>query len=207
MEALVVDGMSSDKTREIVKEYAQKGNTVNLIDNHSFTAPAGMNVGIKEAKGQAVVIMGAHAIYAKDYVSKCVKYLNQYNADAVGGLMQTLSGSKTLKAKAIALALSSSFGVGNSYFRTGVKEPKLVDTVPFGCYRKEVFDKIGNFNKNLTRNHDIEFNLRLKKAGGKILLVPDIKSYYYARATFRELFRNNFQNGFWVIFDGVTCDM
>ena len=140
--------------------------------------------------------MGAHTIYTKNYISKCIIYLNQYHVDVVGGLIQTLPGAETLKAKAIALVLSSPFGVGNSYFRIGIKEPKFVDTVPFGCYRREVFDKIGLFDEDLIRNQDDEFNLRLIKNGGKILLVPDIVSKYYARDKFLKLWNMYYQYGY-----------
>ena len=82
-----------------------------------------------------------------------------------------------------------------------------MDTVPFGAYRREVFNKIGLFNERLIRNQDLEFNLRLKKAGGKILLVPDIVSYYYARSTLRALAKNNFSNGYWVIYSTKFAKM
>lgn len=196
IDVLVVDGMSTDKTCEIVKKYAQKSNTVKFFDNPKFTTPGGMNIGVREASGQVIVIMGAHTIYTKNYISKCIIYLNQYHVDVVGGLIQTLPGAETLKAKAIALVLSSPFGVGNSYFRTGIKEPKFVDTVPFGCYRREVFDKIGFFDEDLIRNQDDEFNLRLIKSGGKILLVPDIVSKYYARDKFLKLWNMYYQYGY-----------
>ncbi|HRV03184.1 MAG TPA: glycosyltransferase family 2 protein, partial [Mesotoga sp.] len=94
---------------------------------------------------------------------------------------------------------SSPLGVGGAKFRTGVAKPTEVDTVPFGCYKREVFDRIGYFNEKLVRNQDIEFNLRLKRAGGKIILFPDIELTYYSRSTYKELWRNNFGNGFWVI--------
>ena len=196
---LFVDGQSIDRTRMIIEEYVKSYPFIRLLNNPRKTVPFALNKGITEAEGKIIIILSAHAYYPPDYVSKCVKHLNKYKVYNVGGIFETLPGAKTLKAMAIALTLSSPFGVGNSYFRTGIKEPRLVDTVPFGCYHKEIFEKNGNFNENLTRNQDIEFNLRLKKAGCKILLVPDIKSYYYARSTFKELFMNNFQNGFWVI--------
>ena len=200
MEVLVVDGASVDGTRVVVDGFVQRNFFIRILDNPRKIASFALNKGINEAKGEVVIRMDAHAQYPSDYVSKCVKYLNEYAVDNVGGVCLTLPGAETLKAKAITLALSTPFGVGNSYFRIGTKEPKIVDTVPFGCYRRGVFERIGNFNENLVRNQDIEFNLRLKKAGGKILLVPDIKSYYYARDNFRDLFRNNFENGFWVIY-------
>ncbi len=151
--------------------------------------------------------MDAHNTYEKDYISKCVRNLKDFNADNVGGVWITEPGADTIVAKSIALALCHPFGVGNAYFRIGLKEPKEVDTVPFGTYHKRIFDKIGMFNEHLVRNQDIELNLRLKKSGGKILLLPDIISYYHARSTLKALAINNFWNGFWVIYSTNFADM
>lgn len=200
LEILVVDGMSKDRTRQIVDEYIKQYSFINLLDNPKMIAPSALNIGIENAKGEIIMRMDAHATYEKDYISKCVNYMKKYEADNVGGKMITISGNDGLVSKAIVLVLSHRFGVGDSYFRIGTKEPKFVDTVPFGCYKKEVFEKIGLFNESLVRNQDIEFNLRLKKAGGKILLVPDIVSYYYARSNLKSLFMQNFGNGLWVIY-------
>lgn len=200
LEVLFVDGMSEDGTSEIIEKYAQQSPNIKLLDNPKKIAPAAMNLGIKEAKGNVIIRMDAHNEYPKDYISKIVYCLEKSGADNVGGICSTLPGADTLQAKAIAFALSSPFGVGNSLFRIGVKEPTYVDTVPFGAYKKEVFDKVGLFNENLVRNQDIEFNLRLKKAGGEILLVPDIVSFYHARSNLKSLAKNNFRNGLWVIY-------
>jgi len=200
LEILVVDGMSQDRTRQVVDEYIKQFPFIKLIDNPKKIIPSALNLGIKNAKGEVIMRMDAHATYEKDYISKCVNYMKKYEADNVGGKMITISGNDGLVSKAIVLVLSHRFGVGDSYFRIGTKEPKFVDTVPFGCYKKEVFEKIGLFNESLVRNQDIEFNLRLKKAGGKILLVPDIVSYYYARSNLKSLFMQNFGNGLWVIY-------
>ncbi|MFH1096813.1 MAG: glycosyltransferase family 2 protein [Candidatus Desantisbacteria bacterium] len=200
LEVLVVDGMSEDGTRVVIEKYAQQSTNIKLLNNLGKIVPTAMNLGIKKAKGDIIIRVDAHNIYPKDYISKTVYWLEKTNADNVGGIWVTLPATDTLKAKAIALSLSSPFGVGNSMFRIGVKEPTYVDTVPFGAYRKEVFDKVGLFNEELVRNQDIEFNLRLKKAGGEILLVADIISYYQARSNLKDLFKQNFLNGFWVIY-------
>jgi glycosyltransferase involved in cell wall biosynthesis len=200
IELLVVDGMSEDNTRAIVKEYVKKYQYIKLIDNPDKIAPCALNIGIKNAKGEIIMRMDAHTHYEHGYIGKCIKSLQEYNADNVGGVCITLPSDVTLVSQSIALALSHRFGVGNVYFRIGSKEPRHVDTVPFGCYRRGVFDEIGLFNENLVRNQDLELNLRLKRAGGNILLVPDLVSYYHARSNFKDLFKQNFWNGFWVIY-------
>ena len=200
IEVLVIDGMSEDKTREIVKNIIKKHSFIKLLDNPLKIVPTALNIGIKIAKGKVLIRMDAHNIYENNYISKSVEYLNLYKVDNVGGVCYTIRGDDTIVAESIASVLTHPFGVGNSYFRIGIKEPKFVDTVPFGCYKKEVFEKIGLFDENLVRNQDIEFNLRLKKRGGKILLVPEIRSYYFARSTLPALAKNNFLNGFWIIY-------
>lgn len=199
-EIIIVDGMSKDKTREIIEQYEKQYPFIRLIDNPKIIAPSAMNIGIINAKGTVIIRMDAHNIYEKDYISKCVKYLNEYDVDNVGGIWITMPANNTTINKAITYALSSPFGVGNSYFRIGVNEPRYVDTVPFGCYRKEIFDKIGLFNEKLIRTQDIELNARLRRNGGKILLSPDIKSYYYARPTLRKLCKQYFATAKWKIY-------
>jgi GT2 family glycosyltransferase len=126
--------------------------------------------------------------------------LKEYQADNVGGAIKTIPQKNTLIAKAIAICLSSFLGAGTSYFRIGTKESRWVDTVFGGCYKKEVFEKIGLFDERLIRSQDIEFNRRLRKAGGKILLVPEIKAFYYPHSNFRKFLKHNFNDGFWTTY-------
>ena len=199
IEVIVVDGMSEDRTREIVTEISERDDRVLLVDNERKITPVAMNLGIKASKGGYIFFSGAHSEMPSDYVSKCIKHAIKSGADNVGGVMKTEPRVKSAVGIAISKVLSSPLGVGGAKFRTGVSKPTEVDTVPFGCYKREVFDRIGYFNEKLVRNQDIEFNLRLKRAGGKIILFPDIKLTYYSRSTFKELWKNNFGNGFWVI--------
>ncbi len=200
LEILVVDGISEDRTREILEEYAKKFHFIKALENPKKFTPFGLNLGIKQAKGEIVIRMDGHATYEKDYISKCVNYLNKYKVDNVGGVMETIPAEKNIISKSIAFSLSHPFGTGGSYFRTGSKNPRWVDTVFGGCYRKEIFKKIGFFNENLKRSQDIEFNLRLKRAGGKILLAPDIVSYYYPKSKLGDFFQHNFTDGIWSIY-------
>ena len=200
MEVLVVDGMSEDGTRKVIGEYTKKYLFIKVLDNPKKISPCALNIGIKNAKGEIILIMDAHAACQNNYISRCVKYLYEYNVDNVGGTMVTLPKTEGFMGKAIVKVLTSCFGVGNADFRTGVNQPKETDTVFGGCYRREVFDKIGYFNENLVSSQDMDFNIRLKKQGGKIMLFPDIISYYYTRSDFKSFCKNNFRNGFWAIY-------
>lgn len=199
LEILVVDGQSEDGARDIVNGYSLKFPYIKLLDNPEKYTPFALNIGIKEAKGDIIVRIDSHADYAKDYIAKCVDYLDKYQADNVGGAIKTVSSENTLMSKSIAICMSSLFGTGNSYFRIGSEKPREVDTVFGGCYKKEVFKKIGLFNEKLKRSQDMEFNMRLKRAGGKIILAPDIVSYYHPKSTFKEFFVHNFTDGEWAI--------
>ncbi len=195
-EILVVDGMSTDKTREIVKQFKSTYDNIKLFDNPNKTVPYALNIGIKNAIGNVIVRIDGHAVIEKDYLWQCVKYLESTGAECVGGVIESIN--ETYIGKAIALAMSSPFGVGNARFRTSGEEG-FVDCLAFGAYRREVFDKIGNFDEEFVRCQDDEFNYRLRKFGGKIFLTPKIKSYYYPRSNLKKLWRQYFQYGFWKI--------
>lgn len=199
LEILFVDGMSTDKTREIISKYSQQHNFIKILENPNIFTPYAFNLGIKNAKGDVIITMGAHTTYSANYISTIVKNLSEGQADCVGSVAQTLPGDNSAMAKAIALALSSPFGVGNSYMRTGSKNSRYVDAASCPAFKKEVFDRIGLFDEKLVHSQDMEFNLRLKKAGGKILLNPDITSYYYARPNYKSFCQHNFRNGKWAV--------
>ena len=200
LEVLVVDGASDDGTRALIEQYAKRYAFIKLIDNPQKTTPVGLNIGITMAAGEYIMILSSHSKIHWNFIRQNVQHIEKTEADCVGGGIVTLPSQQDEMGLAIALSLSNAFGVGNSSFRTGVENTKEVDTVPYGCYRKEVFHKVGLFNQHLIRNQDIEFNLRLKRQGGKILLVPGIVSYYFARSTIKALLRQSFANGFWVIY-------
>ena len=199
IEVLVIDGRSEDRTREIVQRYIEKYPFVRLLDNPKKGRPAALNIGIREARGDFILRMDAHAAIEAKYITKCMEYLTSYNADIVGGRTITLPQRPTLLGKAIALALSHPFGVGTSYFRVGSKEPKWVDTVFCGYYKRKVFEKVGRFDERIELSEDINYHLRVKEAGFKILLVPEIVNYYWARSDLRSFYKHNFRNGMWAI--------
>lgn len=194
-EILVVDGRSEDRSREIVRKIAEEHPTVRLLDNPKRITSAGLNIGVKEARGDVVNILGAHSYVAEDYLSQMVYYLHKTGADCVGPAWNTIG--TTFQARAIALAMSSRFGVGNALYRVS-KQEGYVDTCGFATYRKEVFDKIGFFDEGFVRsNEDFEFNRRLIHAGGRIYMTPAVKAYYYSRGTTKDLFRQYFRYGYW----------
>lgn len=196
LEILLVDGMSKDKTRDIIANYAEKYPCLRLVDNPQQTVPYAMNNGIKSAKGDIIIRLDAHAEYPSNYFSMLVKKLNELEgADNVGGVCITLPCNDTSVAVSIAECLSNKFGMGNSYFRVGAKKVMSVDTVPFGCFRKTLFDKIGFYDTDMIRNQDDELNGRIIKNGGKIYLLPDVEIKYFARDKISKVKKMFYQYG------------
>jgi glycosyltransferase involved in cell wall biosynthesis len=195
-EIMCVDGMSTDKTTDIIKEYSARDGRVKLVVNTAKITPVAMNLGIKQSKGDFIMIVSCHAEYAFDNINKCLEVIERTKADHVGGYMTTLPGKNTTVGMAIAAATSCAFGVGNSIFRLKGPEQE-VDTVPFGMYRRAVFEKIGLYDERLVRNQDIELNHRLRRAGGRIIISPEINVSYYNRSTYSGLWQQSFNNGVW----------
>jgi len=203
MEWIFIDGGSSDNTVLIIKKYMQKyPELIKLYDNPNKTVPYAMNIGIKSSVGKYIILLNAHSEYSEDYISKCVYYLEKTDADNVGGVIETKG--KGYVGNAIALMLSSKFGVGDSKFRTNGKSG-YVDTVPFGAFRREVFTKYGLYNEKLTRNQDIELNYRIRKNGGKIYMAEDIKLKYYCRNRIKEIVAMAIKDGKWNVITMKLC--
>ena len=199
MEVFVVDGKSNDNTQEIVNEYSRKYEFIHLLINEKKIVPYAMNLGIKKSTGDYIIRLDAHGVFPSNYFSELVLWSKKLNADNIGALWTTDVKNKNPKTNAIKKVLSNKFGVGDSLFRIGINKVTEVDTVPFGCYKKEVFEKVGLYDERLERDQDIELNKRLKKNGGRIFLLPDISSTYYARETFSGIAKNNYRTGLWNI--------
>lgn len=199
-EVIVIDGCSNDMTVKIAHKIAadyKNGPIVRFLENEKKNLASGWNLGIKNAKGDLVVRIDAHGYADKDFIRKNVEtIINIPDATCVGGSMETKSISK--RGKLIADILSSPFGIGNSKFRYS-KKAEYVDTVAFGMYRKEIFDQVGFFDETLQRNQDNDMHRRIRKAGGKFYLNPEIKSVYYARDTLKGMMKQGFKNGYWNI--------
>jgi glycosyltransferase involved in cell wall biosynthesis len=195
MEILVVDGMSDDGTREIVTRLSKADSRVMILDNPKRITPAAMNIGLKAARGELFIRVDGHVEIPTDFVSKSIRSLHEHpQAWVAGGYIKTVADS--FAGKAIAAALQSPIGVGNSRFRLGDYEG-WVDTLAFGVHHKWVVDRIGYFDEELVRNQDDEFNLRIILAGGKIWMSKAIQSTYFSRGSLCKLWKQYFQYGFW----------
>ena len=181
MEIFFIDGMSGDRTVQIVNEYCVKYPFIKLLENPHRVVPYAMNIGIKASKGEVILRLDGHCEYPQNYFSCLVDNLKKYDADNVGGVFITLPCNETNISYAIAECLKNPFGMGNSLHRIGAKENVKTDSVPFGCFKREVFDKVGFYDEELIRNQDDELNARIIKNGGSIYLIPTLGIKYFVR--------------------------
>ena len=198
-EIIIIDGKSKDGTLEKIKILQKKYPNIFIYINEKQITPCALNIGIKASQGKYIIRLDAHAEYCDGYIDKTINFLenSDKNIMNVGGIIKTHSSKKNLISDTIALVLSSKFGVGNSFFRTSNSEKRIfVETVPFGGFKKEIFEIVGLFNEDEPRNEDLELNDRIIKAGYKIVLIPELESIYYSRSTFKSFFYQAFDNGF-----------
>ena len=193
-EVLVADGLSDDGTREILIRMADEDSRLSIVDNPGGIVSTGLNGAIRVARGKIIIRMDAHTNYATDYVSQCVQLLSETAADNVGG--PWIARGEGRIGKAIAAAFQSPFANGGARGHNA-NHSGPVDTVYLGCWRREIFDRIGFFDEELVRNQDDEFNFRLARSGGKIWQSVKIKSWYHPRESLRHLFAQYFQYGYW----------
>jgi len=192
-EIIVADGMSDDGTREILQQYAAKYRQIRMIDNPKRITAAALNAGIRAARGDIIMRMDAHTEYSPDYIRNCVEVQHTTGADNVGGPM-VAKGNGYL-GRAIAAAYDSPFASGGALSHD-LSYEGLVDTVYLGCWRRDIFQKVGLFDETLSPNEDDEFNLRLTRAGLKVWQSPKIRTVYNARPTLWALWGQYFQYGF-----------
>ncbi len=195
LEVLFIDGRSTDKTRAIIEKYTKEYSYIRLLDNPQQVVPYALNKGVEASKGEVVMRIDGHCVYPTNYVSELVHYLYELEADNVGGVWNTQPAKETAICQAIALASSHPFGVGGSMHKIGASEIMETDTVPFGCYKREVFEKAGLFDTELVRNQDDEFNGRLLNKGGKIFLIPQVIINYTARDSLKKMRHMYYQYG------------
>ncbi len=190
-EVIAVDGGSTDGSRELVEAMRERLPNLRVLENRGKHTARGLNIGLAFAQGEVIARVDAHAAVAPSFLRESVAALRRTNADVVGGPIETLGEGPV--GEAVALAVSSPFGVGNAVFRYSQRE-QWTDTVAFPAYRRDVFDRIGPFAE-IEGGEDDEFHYRLRDAGGKLLLTPAIKSTYYARRSYWELVRQYFGYG------------
>lgn len=199
-EVLLIDGESTDKTIELIEKFKKNSRlNITIYNNPRKIQACAMNIGIKKCISQFIIRLDAHAYYPPNYLSSCLKLLMETGADNVGFCIKTCG--RGFVGEIIAKVQSSKFGVGDSDFRIN-KIVQETDTVPFGAFRKDVFERIGLFNENLVCNEDNDINERIKESKGKIILSNLTTPIYYCRDNYKDFIRMARRNGKWNI---ITC--
>jgi succinoglycan biosynthesis protein ExoA len=198
MEVVIADGLSTDGTRMVISDWsdAHPALKLQIVDNEKQIIPSALNRSIENATGEIIVRLDAHSQPYPDYVARIVSALEDGLADNVGGIWEIKPGADTWIAESIAVAASHPLGVGDALYRHA-RKAAYVDTVPFGAFRRELWERIGKFDETLLTNEDYEFNVRIINTSGRIWLNPEIRSIYFSRSTIGELIIQYWRYGFW----------
>lgn len=180
LEILLIDGLSDDNTLKIISDFKHQNLQLNIkiLENKMKYSPHALNIGIKNSLGNYICRIDAHTIYPIDYIKNCLETILLTDADNVGGYIITKKFNDSLQANLVQAVSTHKFGVGNSGFRIG-REDGYADTVPFGFFKKSIFDKVGAYNELLIRAQDYEMNRRISKEGGKIWFSNKIFCSYF----------------------------
>ena len=200
LECLLVDGFSTDATREAIRSWSRDHPdfSLRIIDNPEQKIPHALNLGFSSAKNEILLRMDAHSIPQPDYVQRCVDGLESGQGESIGGQWIVRPGNDSRPAAAIAFAAGHPIGSGGASYRSGGRAGPA-DTVPYGCFTRETFAKVGGFNEALLANEDYEWNARLRKTGGVVYFDPAIRCTYFARQTYRQLWRQYANYGYWKV--------
>jgi glycosyltransferase involved in cell wall biosynthesis len=198
MEVIIADGLSTDGTRNAIAAFQRDvpDLAVRVVENANRSIPSGLNRAIEAARGEILLRMDGHSKPYSDYVANCIAAHQAGRGDNVGGVWEIRPGADTWIARSIAAAAAHPLGVGDALYRH-TKQAAEVDTVPFGSFRRSLIERVGPFDESLLTNEDYEFNVRIRKSGGKIWLDPSIRSVYFARSSLLDLVRQYWRYGFW----------
>jgi succinoglycan biosynthesis protein ExoA len=198
LEVIIADGLSTDRTRIEILNFQEKNPDllIRVVDNPKKIIPAALNRGLEAASGLYIVRLDAHSMPESNYVQLCIADLEAGLGENVGGVWEIQPGSKGWIARSIAKAVSHPLGVGDALYRYAT-QPSIVETVPFGAFRRDTFLRLGNFDESLLTNEDYEFNTRLRLQGGKVWLDPQIRSVYFSRPDLAALARQYWRYGYW----------
>jgi len=196
-EVIVIDGMSTDGTRELLCRLTNQFPDLVVMDNSRKIVPSAMNLGIQNAKGEYIVRADARCIHPKSYLCDLVKLSEKTGADNVGGVLVPEFGNGYTQ-NAIALAYKSRIAMGGALRDRGdfIGE---TDTVYGGCFKRKRLLEVGMYDEAMVRNQDDELSFRLREMGGKIVQDGRIKIQYYPRNSFWHLFKQFMQYGYWKI--------
>jgi glycosyltransferase involved in cell wall biosynthesis len=194
LEVVLALGPSRDRTDEVAAALAEADPRVRTVPNPSGKTPHALNAAIAASRHEIIARVDGHAEIPDDYLSTAVSELQRVGADNVGGLMH--AEGRSAFERAVACAMRSPLGVGNSRFHVG-GEAGEADTVYLGVFRRATLDRVGGYDQHFARAQDWEMNHRIRQAGGKVWFTPRLKVVYRPRSTVAALGRQYFYYGRW----------
>lgn len=201
IEVVLVDGKSSDTTKVIMSDFKAQYESAFLrivvLENEKRIQPAGWNIVLKNAKADVILRIDAHAQLDIDFIENSMKCINS-GEFVCGGPRENVIDEDTVWKRVLLEAEQSMFGSGIAVFRQDSKKRTYVKSVFHAAYRKEVVDRVGAFNEELTRTEDNEYHYRVRKAGYNICYDPSIRSRYQTRNSLGRMLKQKYQNGFWI---------
>ncbi len=200
-EIIVVDGMSEDATLDVVQQFqnSHPQSSIRLVLNPDRSIPKALNKGIESANGEIIARMDAHTVPSPGYIRRCVQVLTQGDAEVVGMPCLVQPGGEAVSARAIALAVSHPFGIGDARYRLkgGSELQEAVDTVAFACFRKSLWSRLGGYDESLLTNEDYDFNYRARLQRDRVILDRSEYCNYFARDSFSKLISQYTRYGMW----------
>jgi hypothetical protein len=186
LQVIVVDGDSTDRTAQVVAGYQARDARVELLSNPRRIIPVSLNLGLAAARGRWLVRVDAHATVPPGYVSRAVGHLRSGRWGGVGG--RKVGRATTPVGSAVAAAMGSRFGVGDSVYHYG-RRAQPVDHVPFGSYPVAVLREVGGWDEELPVNEDFELDWRVRASGRALLFDPALVIEWQSRQTLGALWR------------------
>lgn len=179
VEVLVIDGESTDRTVDVVNEIDDP--RVRLLFNPQRTIPHALNVGLKQARGEYIARVDAHATISDGYLRSGLAVLSK-DSDVAGVGGMKVGVALTSTGRAIGRALSSPFGVGNSINHYSTV-PQDTDHTSFGVYRTALARAVGGWDESLPANEDVDFDHRIILTGHRLRYEPTMRIDWYVRET------------------------
>ena len=199
IELIFIDGMSKDNSWKILEDFKNSNHDfydVVLLKNPKVILSAGMNVGIKAARGECILKVDCHSHITENFIENNVKIIEE-GEDVCGGPRPNIIENADNFSKTLLLVEENMFGSGIADYRKKTTK-KYVSSVFQGMYRKSIFDKIGLLDEKVGRVEDNELHYRIRKNGYKIRYSNDILSYQYTRPTLKRMLKQKYSNGYWI---------